>query len=431
MKKILFVSLFLLCSAALVFAVSADTAKPGEDYTFSVTVPETVDISEGALELVLKNTEDEIFSISEEVFDVVSGEWSFDAFLRDFDTSTGKGIFVSLLPITIESEGTVLNFTVRLRDDLTKCQEVEISANMIFKNNNTLDEYKFIRVLSSKYVHASLQWIDAIPATCTEDGEKAHYNCAVCGRNFDEDFAELDDVSIPALGHDLVANEAKEANCTEIGWEAYNTCSRCDYTTYVEIAVLGHDLVAHEAKEATCTEIGWETYNTCSRCDYTTYVEIAALGHDLIAHEAKEPTCRQVGWAAYNTCSRCDYTTYAEIGSIGHSGVVDAAVASTCTETGLSEGVHCSVCGDILVAQSVVAALGHDEVVIPAVNATTQKTGLTEGKKCSRCGEILVKQEAVPMRTISFAWLIWPAIALLVIGLGVCVTIVVSKEKKR
>ena len=88
-------------------------------------------------------------------------------------------------------------------------------------------------------------------------------------------------VEIPALGHEIVHHEAKAATCTEIGWNEYDTCSRCDYTTYVEIPALGHDLVHHDAQAATCTAIGWNAYDTCTRCDYTTYVEIPALGHDI------------------------------------------------------------------------------------------------------------------------------------------------------
>ena len=67
---------------------------------------------------------------------------------------------------------------------------------------------------------------------------------------------------------------------TKIGWEAYDTCSRCDYTTYAELSVLGHDPIHHVGKAATCTEIGWKDYDTCSRCDYTTYAELSALDHD-------------------------------------------------------------------------------------------------------------------------------------------------------
>lgn len=75
-----------------------------------------------------------------------------------------------------------------------------------------------------------------------------------------------------------------------------------------------HDIEHHEAKAATCTEVGWNAYNTCKRegCSYTTYKEIAALNHALVHHEAQAPTCTAVGWEAYDTCSRCDYTTKVE-----------------------------------------------------------------------------------------------------------------------
>ncbi len=75
-----------------------------------------------------------------------------------------------------------------------------------------------------------------------------------------------------------------------------------------------HDLEHHEAKAATCTEVGWNAYNTCKRegCSYTPYKEIAALNHALVHHEAQAPTCTAVGWEAYDTCSRCSYTTKVE-----------------------------------------------------------------------------------------------------------------------
>lgn len=72
-----------------------------------------------------------------------------------------------------------------------------------------------------------------------------------------------------------------------------------------------HDIEHHEAKAATCTEVGWNAYNTCKRegCSYTTYKEIAALDHDMKNHDAQSPTCTETGHTAYRKCDRsgCNY----------------------------------------------------------------------------------------------------------------------------
>ena len=106
--------------------------------------------------------------------------------------------------------------------------------------------------------------------------------------------------------HDLVHHDAKAPTCTEIGWDAYETCQRegCTYTTKVELPALKHKLVHHDAKAPTCTEIGWDEYDTCSRCDYTTKVEIPAPGHDYTEKVVK-PTCGKGGYTLH-TCKNCN-----------------------------------------------------------------------------------------------------------------------------
>jgi len=148
--------------------------------------------------------------------------------------------------------------------------------------------------------------------------------------------------------HDLVHHDAKAPTCTEIGWDAYETCQRegCTYTTKVEIPALKHKLVHHDAKAHTCTETGWEEYDTCSRCDYTTKVELLALKHDLVHHDAKAPTCTEIGWNEYDACQRegCDYTTKVEIPAAGHD-YTEKVVKPTCGKGGYT--LHtCKKCND-------------------------------------------------------------------------------------
>ena len=151
-------------------------------------------------------------------------------------------------------------------------------------------------------------------------------------------------------------DDGKTPTCTEIGWNAYDTCSRCDYTTYAELPALNHDLVNHDAKAPTCTEKGWDAYDTCSRCDYTTYAELPALNHALVHHEAKAPTCTEIGWDAYKTCSRCDYTTYAELPALNHD-YQAVTVEPTCETDGYTV-FTCSRCKDSYTADPT-DKLGH------------------------------------------------------------------------
>ena len=112
-----------------------------------------------------------------------------------------------------------------------------------------------------------------------------------------------------------------EATCVS-GAVYYKFCSACGYQA-LDTFESGdknpdnHDLVHHEAKAPTCTEIGWEAYDACSRCDYTTYQELDAPGHSYEARTV-QPTCTKKGHTLH-TCVRCkDCYTDAVVSSRGH-----------------------------------------------------------------------------------------------------------------
>ena len=217
---------------------------------------------------------------------------------------------------------------------------------------------------------------DAQAPTCTKPGWDAFDTCPRC---YYTTFR-----AIPALKHDLEQHAAKAPTCTEPGWDAYEACSRfgCDYTTRKELPALNHDLVRHVAQAPTCTEKGW-AYDTCSRCDYTTRKELPALNHALKQHEAKAPTCTEKGWNAYETCSRCDYTTYAELPALNHALVQHAAKAPTCTEKGWDAYDTCSRCDYTTYAEQ--PALNHALVQHKAQAPTCTEKGWDAYETCSRC----------------------------------------------
>ena len=222
--------------------------------------------------------------------------------------------------------------------------------------------------------HALVHY-DAQAPTCTKPGWDAFDTCPRC---YYTTFR-----AIPALKHDLEHHEAKAPTCTEKGWDAYEACSRCDYTTRKEIPALNHDFVHHDAQAPTCTEKGWDAYETCSRCDYTTYAELPAQ-HDLRHHAAKAPTCTGIGWDAYDTCSRCDYTTtYVELPALNHALEQHEAQAPTCTEIGWDAYDTCSRCDYTTYAE--LPALNHDLKQHAAKAATCTEKGWDAYEACSRC----------------------------------------------
>ena len=221
--------------------------------------------------------------------------------------------------------------------------------------------------------------------------------------------------------HDLVHHDAKAPSCTEIGWDAYDTCSRCDYTTRKELPALNHDLRQSVITAPTCTETGWayvkcsrcDYYDTpvlpalkhdlrqrvitaptctgegwahvaCSRCDYFTSLVLSALNHDLEQHAAQAPTCTEIGWDAYEACSRCDYTTRKELPALNHDLVRHVAQAPTCTEKGWAYDT-CSRSGCNYTTRKELPALNHDLKQHAAKAPTCTEKGWNAYETCYRC----------------------------------------------
>lgn len=153
--------------------------------------------------------------------------------------------------------------------------------------------------------------------------------------------------SFGGLGtHLLRSYPAREVTCIDKGWDAYNKCAYCDYSTkpYREMNALGHDFVEYDGQAPTCTEEGWHPYKVCTRGDLNTYWPIAPLNHDLVQHEGLDATCIDAGWNAYEDCTRCDYTTFSEEPALGHE-YVSQTFAPTCTADGYTVST-CARCSE-------------------------------------------------------------------------------------
>ena len=199
------------------------------------------------------------------------------------------------------SSATGNMFTLNFKIKETFCGNVDLSAKIAFNEPDESDcmneSYNFVPFVGGKdsfAVHTVDVSTGVVTApTCTEEGYTT-YHCSLC----DKDVAGN---IVPANGHteaQAVVENRVEPTCLENGsYDSVVYCSVCEAElsrTKHSIDALGHDIVNHEKKDPTCALIGWEAYETCSRCDYTTYVEIPAHGQHTYDN------------ACDTTCNVCD-----------------------------------------------------------------------------------------------------------------------------
>ncbi len=142
-------------------------------------------------------------------------------------------------------------------------------------------------------------------------------------------------------------------------------------------AISGHvhvngDPVKENVVEATCSKEGsYDEVVYCTVCEEEisrTRKTVEKLAHtpgEAVKENVVEATCSKEG--SYDEvvyCTVCEEEisrTKKTVEKLAHTPEVMEAVAPTADTTGLTEGSRCSVCGEILVAQAVIAALGHPE----------------------------------------------------------------------
>jgi len=152
------------------------------------------------------------------------------------------------------------------------------------------------------------------PATATTDGVKT-FTCKRCGATKTE--------AIPATGEDVCKHENthpehKDATCVEAGFDKM-ICDKCGAVVSEEtIPALGHDLVADEAVAATCTATGLTAGEHCTRCDYKLAQEtVPALGHDWDEGKVTTPATETTNGVKTFTCKRCGATKTETIPATG------------------------------------------------------------------------------------------------------------------
>ena len=199
-----------------------------------------------------------------------------------------------------------------------------------------------------------------IPATCTEEGRSQSAVCEICG------FVSLPETVLPPLGH------------TDTNYDIY--CDRC-----------GENLCEQHVPEklvgypATCTEDGLSDGSVCILCRNMVEEQkvIPATGHTDSNHDY--------------VCDSCGTELCAQ-----HNIKITKGTAPTCTKDGLSDGEACTICGKVLVEQTVLPATGHTPQSRPDREATCTTVGVVGNQYCSTCSVDLTQLVTTPALGHSF-----------------------------
>lgn len=223
----------------------------------------------------------------------ISGNWKGDA-QSSASNNNANNVYLSEYGNNGSSDGPA---TIAIEEPLTGTGSIGITT----KTSVATTRNASVKIAAGKGTHA------------ITDEDKGHFTP-------DTGYCEVQKKDDGALYLTHV-HSGGEATCT-----AAAKCGGCSQP-YGNTNPNNHALVHHEAQAPTCTAVGWEAYDTCSRCSYTTKVEKQKTphsyggtwvkgqdGHWKVCEvcqnqsEVKPHTWKDATYTAPKTCTVCGAT---------------------------------------------------------------------------------------------------------------------------
>lgn len=278
--------------------------------------------------------------------------------------NTNGAAWEIITPATCAREGQVGRRCTRCAEYVEK-QTVGVSAYHTDSEGNAIDPR------STEPVEPQ------VPATCTEAGVTALYQCPTCQET-------VGGAVIAARGHDWSGwEQVSEGSCTEKG-QKQRVCQNCGIQE-TRASGFAHDW-QEDRVEPDCEAAG-TAHRVCRSCGLEEDAVLPPLGHDTSGEALTvAATCAADGRIS-QICGRCgqEVVLVTFSAEVPHMWVIDMAVAPTCTKEGLRIR-RCAVCG--LQEEVTIPAYGHDTNGA-AWEVMREPTCASEGRmrlRCAICG---------------------------------------------
>ena len=178
------------------------------------------------------------------------------------------------IPITEIDSDNYFVFHIKDNNSVEKLIPTLLEGQISFETSS-FSYFAIVEEAIKEHVH-NYELVEGVDPSCIKEGTVQHYHCDECGKNFDMNYGEIEDLTIEKSDHEYTFVEEIPATCKEEGTIKHYHCDVCGKNfdmNYGEIEDLTIEKSDHEygsmywGKSPSFWEDGNIEYYFCEECE--------------------------------------------------------------------------------------------------------------------------------------------------------------------
>lgn len=178
------------------------------------------------------------------------------------------------IPITEIDSDNYFVFHIKENNSVEKLIPTLLEGQISFETSS-FSYFAIVEEAIKEHVH-NYELVEGVDPSCIKEGTVEHYHCDECGKNFDMNYGEIEDLTIEKSDHEYIFVEEIPATCKEEGTIKHYHCDVCGKNfdmNYGEIEDLTIEKSDHEygsmywGKSPSFWEDGNIEYYFCEECE--------------------------------------------------------------------------------------------------------------------------------------------------------------------
>ncbi|MBQ4570877.1 MAG: hypothetical protein IJB21_04220 [Bacilli bacterium] len=178
------------------------------------------------------------------------------------------------IPITEIDSDNYFVFHIKENNSVEKLIPTLLEGQISFETSS-FSYFAIVEEAIKEHVH-NYELVEGVDPSCIKEGTVEHYHCDECGKNFDMNYGEIEDLTIEKSDHEYIFVEEIPATCKKEGTIKHYHCDVCGKNfdmNYGEIEDLTIEKSDHEygsmywGKSPSFWEDGNIEYYFCEECE--------------------------------------------------------------------------------------------------------------------------------------------------------------------